>query len=145
MPYTPVPGILGVTPADPSAATSASYVMAGLGVAGANAWAMTPQVTGRILLVATGIQTSGTTASTCTVQMSQGTGAAPANGAAVTGTQVGGQPAWTSLTGILTVPFSLVWVTTGNAIGTALWFDIAQKSSGGTLQLSKLNLVAIEF
>lgn len=144
MAFNPVPGIVSVTPSDPNAATSATYVMAGLGVAGANAWVLTPQSTGRILLVATGVMTSGTTGSTCTVQLSFGTGSAPANAAAVTGTQQGGQVFITSLTGVLTQAFALSTVLTGQALSTALWFDIAQKSSGGTLQLQKLTLVGIE-
>lgn len=145
MPYSPLPNFVGVNPSNPNAATSATYVMAGLGVAGANAWVLTPNQTGRIFLMATGVELSGATGATCTLQVSQGTGSAPANGAAVTGTQMGGQIAWASLTGVLQVPFSLTWISTGNALGTALWFDIAQKSSASTLQLLQLNLVAFEF
>lgn len=145
MPYGPAPNITSVSPASAAAATSAVYVMAGLGVAGANAWVITPNTTGRILLIATGVLLSGATGATCTTQLSFGTGTAPVNGAAVAGTQQGAQPAWVSLTGNLQTPFSMTTIVTGQALGTALWFDIAQKSSASTLQLLTLNLVAIEF
>lgn len=148
MPYYPPCGasFVSVAPTDASAATSATYVMAGFGVAGAGGgWSLTPQVTGRILLVASFVLTSGATGATCTVQLSFGTGAAPANAAAVAGTQQGGQPFFTSLTGMLTMPLTLVTVITGQAIGTALWFDIAQKSSASTLAVQKANLAAYEF
>lgn len=146
MPYTPAPNVVSVNPTDASAITNAAYKMAGYGVSGASGgWSMTPNQTGRILLIATGVMLSGASASTCTLQLSFGTGAAPANAASVTGTQQGGQPAWISLTGNLQTPFSLTTVITGQTLGTALWFDVAQKSSASTLQLLQANLVAVEF
>lgn len=145
MPFLPHGNFVNVRPTGAAAATSATYVMAGFGVAGAGGgWSLTPQFSGRILLMASGLETSGTTGSTCTVQLSFGTGAAPANGAAVAGTQQGNQPAWVSLTGALAVPFSLFTIVQGLVIGTAVWFDIAQKSSGGTLSLTLCEMIAVE-
>lgn len=143
--YAPHGNIVNVRPTGAAAATSATYVMAGFGVSGAGGgWSITPNSSGRVLLFASGLMTSGTTGSTCTVQLSFGTGAAPANAAAAAGTQQGNQPAWVSLTGALAVPFALFTVVQSLVLGTAVWFDIAQKSSGGTLSLTLCELIAIE-
>lgn len=145
MPFYPhPPNLVSVAPSDPGAITSATYQMLGLGVAGANAWVMTPAVTGRVMLVATGDITQSNTATTGTVQLSYSTGTAPANTTAVTGTQIGAQPFFTGLTGALTAPFSLVFIVTGLVVGTAYWFDIAAKSSANSITVSKLNCIAIE-
>lgn len=154
MAFSPLPAVLSVVPSNPSATTSASYVMQGLGVAGANAATITPQSTGRVLVFAEGDMTGINTA-TVTVQLSFGTGAAPANAAAVTGTQVGSQPTLTPITGILTTPFTLFWLITGLSVpsvnsqgvtsaGTPVWLDIALKSSTGAASVSNLTITAIE-
>jgi hypothetical protein len=78
------------------------------------------------------------------VQLSYGTGSAPANAAAAAGTQQGNQPAWVSLTGALTSNFFLSTVVQNLTVGTAYWFDIAQKSSAGTLAVTLTELTAIE-
>lgn len=143
--FSPHGNLVNTRPTGAAAATSASYVMAGFGVAGAGGgWSITPNSSGRVLLIASGLMTSGTTASTCTVQLSFGTGTAPANGAAAAGTQQGNQPAWVSLTGMLAVPFALSTIVQNLVLGTAAWFDIAQKSSGGTLSLTLCELIAVE-
>lgn len=144
MAYFPHPNVIGVTPSNPTAIASATYQMCGLGVAGVSAWTVTPKVTGTVLLLITGDQTTNATAQTITGQLSYGTGAAPANAAAVTGTQTGPQPAWVSLTGILTVPFSMAAIVTGLTIGTAYWLDLALKASAGTGQATNLHCVVIE-
>jgi hypothetical protein len=131
-------------PADPAAITNAAYKMAGLGaVAAPNAWAITPQITGRVFIMISGTQTHGW-AGTGTLQLSFGTGAAPANAAAVTGTQQGGQMVFVSDAGTLQAPFAMSMIITGQAIGTALWFDVNQKHSASSLQLQFLNVLAIE-
>lgn len=157
MPFTPTSyGQCGVTPSNPTAINSATYLMNGLGVAGANAWVITPQTTGRVFFMATGQLVENATAQTATIQLSYGTGSAPANAAALAGTQVGGQQAWVSLTGQLTTQFSIAWVVAGLAVpsmkpdgtqnaATPVWFDINSKSSAGTIQLTNLNLIAFEF
>lgn len=155
MPYSPSPATVSVSPSDPAGQTSASYVMGGLGVAGANAWTITPQVTGRVLVMVMGDITQSNTATTGTVQLSYGTGTAPALNAAVTGTQIGGQVFFTGLTGCLTAPFALMAVVTGLAIptinsvgqttaGTPVWFDVAMKSSANSITISKMTCTAIE-
>jgi len=154
MAFSPSPSTLSVIPSNPSATTSASYVMQGLGVAGATACTITPQVTGRIAVWIEGDMTGVNTA-TVTAQLSFGTGAAPANNAAVTGTQVGSQPTLTPLTGILSTPFTLFWIIPGLAVpsinssgvtsaGTPVWLDVALKSTTGAASISNLTCLAFE-
>lgn len=154
MAFSPSPATLSVTPSNPAATTSATYLMQGLGVAGASACTITPQVTGRIFVLVEGDLTGVNTA-TVTAQLSFGTGAAPANAAAVTGTQIGSQPTLTPITGILTTPFTLFWVITGLAVpsinssgvtsaATPVWLDIALKSSAGAASVSNLSFLAFE-
>jgi hypothetical protein len=143
-PYTPAPAVVSRTPADQTALASATYVMNGLGAIASVPCALTPLVTGRVLVMISGDIVENATAQTATLQLSYGTGAAPANGAAVTGTQTGGQLAWVSLTGQLTQTFALTNIITGLTVGTAYWFDIAGKSSAGTVQLTNLNFAAVE-
>ena len=142
--FFPHPPPVIAKPTDPAAFASATYTMGGLGVAGANAWAITPSVTGRVLFAISGYQLADATARTCTMQLSYGTGSAPAAGAAVTGTQVGGQPIWISLTGAIQAPFTMFWIQTGLTLGTAYWLDIAAKASAGTVTLKELNIIAFE-
>lgn len=143
--FSPHGNFVNNRPTGAAAATSATYVMAGFGVAGAGGgWSITPNSSGRVLIMAYGIQTAGATAVTCTLQLSFGTGAAPANAAAAAGTQQGAQPAWVSLTGTLAAPFMLFTVVQNLVLGTAVWFDIAQKSSSSTLALTLTEHIAIE-
>ena len=134
----------GVAPANPTGIANAAYKMCGLGVAGANAWVLTPQVTGRVLIFICGDLNSDATGQTATLQCSFGTGTAPVNGAGVAGTQQGAQPTWVSLTGLLQIPFSMSTIVTGQTVGTPLWFDLAAKSSAGTVSLTNLNAWALE-
>jgi hypothetical protein len=154
MPYSPHPALVNVVPSNPAATTSATYVMQGLGVAGANAFTITPQVTGRLLVLVSG-NVTGVNTATVTLQLSSGTGAAPANAAAVTGTQIGGQVTLTPITGILTTPFTLGAIITGLAVptvslvgqtgaATPVWLDVALKSSSGAASISNLTCSAVE-
>ncbi len=143
MPFYPTLAV-GVVPANPTAIASSTYLMNGLGVAGANALAFTPTGSGRIIVSVSGDLLADATARVCAAQLSYGTGTAPANAAAVAGTQYGAQLAWTSLTGMLTMPFTLSALVTGLTIGTAYWFDVNSKASAGTVQLTNLNAWVME-
>lgn len=127
------------TPVDPTGTTSATYVM--MGVAGA----ITPSLTGRVLLCINGNMVVGATTGVTTGQLSYGTGTAPVNGAAVAGTQIGSQQAFTGLTGALEAPFSMQALITGLTVGTAYWLDLALKRAvAGTSSVAALNVSAIE-
>jgi hypothetical protein len=106
------------TPLNPTGTTSTAGVMMGL------AQAITPQVTGRILVTVCGVVAQSTTADGATWQIRVGTGSAPANAAALTGTAYGSLQSMT-FTGVLKVPFSLTALVTGLTVGTAAWVDVS--------------------
>ena len=127
------------SPADPTGTTSTTLVMMGL------AGSIQLQGSGRILLMLSGECGSGTTANGTGVQLSYGTGTAPTNGAALTGTQVGGLPIFTSLTGVLRNNFALQAIVSGLTVGTTYWLDAAVKAvTAGTSTITNLSLTAIE-
>lgn len=155
MPYSPSPGAVQTTAAAPSGAANTTGLMAGLGIQ-TNPWALTPKVTGRVLIMISGSMGTAATAETCGVTLYYGTGTAPSNGAAITGTAIGTILTFVTLTNMLRSPFAAHAIIEGlavpsiNSVGattaaTPVWFDVAQKASAGTVTLTLLNLTAIEF
>lgn len=134
--------VLQVSPANPTQTASATYVMMGLGAAASPAL-ITPNFSTRIIVEISGNVTA-TNGNTATLQLSTGTGAAPANAAAVTGTQVGNQPTFTALTGALTGSFSVQAIITGLTPGVQSWLDVALKSSSGNVSITNLSVTANE-
>jgi hypothetical protein len=132
------------SPADPTGTTSTSAaVMMGFGASPALAL-ITPVRSTRMLLQIEGLVTQ-TTGNGSNLQLSYGTGAAPANGAALAGTQVGSAETITALTGELTLPFSLTAIVTGLTVGTAYWLDLAVKAvTGGTASPKSCSVTAVE-
>ena len=127
------------TPSNPTGTTSLTAVMMGL------AGSITLQGSGRVLLMLSGDLQNNTTADGATVQLSYGTGTAPTNGAALTGTQVGNTESFTALTGVLVVPFAQQAVVSGLTVGTTYWLDAAVKAvTGGTASILNISLTAIE-
>jgi hypothetical protein len=126
-------------PANPSGTTSTTMVMMGLAVP------FTPQGSGRLLVIISGDVTQSTTADGAKWQLSIGTGVAPVNGAALTGTQFGSNPTMTFLTGVLTVPFSSQAISAAQVQGTAVWIDIALAAiTAGTASMSNLSVSVVE-
>jgi hypothetical protein len=136
--------ILQVSPANPTATASATYVMMGLGAAASPAL-ITPNFSTRIMVEVSGniVATNGQTA---TIQLVTGIGAPPANAAATPGggTAVGNQPTFTALTGALTEQFSLQAIVTGMTVGVANWIDVQMKSSSGNVSITNLSVTANE-
>ena len=126
----------------PTSTSSATAVMMGLG----SSWTLTPSFSGRVSFLITGSIDNATTG-TCSVNVSRGTGAAPANAAAVTGTNVLSQPIFAS--GVSSTdpsfPITLAGEVTGLTLSTAYWWDINMLSSGGTCRLRNLNIILQEF
>jgi hypothetical protein len=89
---------------------------------------------------------STSTASNTTIQIRAGTGAAPANGAALTGSAVGSAVQWVTSDGALgdRIPFSLNGLLTGASVGVAYWVDVSLRSSIGTATLQNLSVVIRE-
>ena len=140
MPFYPLPSFQQSTPTNPTGTVSLTLVMMGL------AGSITPRSTGRILIWLSGDCSNTTTGDGVGVQLSYGTGAAPANGGALAGTQVGGLVTFTALTGVLTVPVGLQAIVENLAVNTAVWLDAAVKAvTAGTASISNLSLTALEF
>lgn len=131
------------TPADPATTTSAVGVMMGL------AGSITPTSTGSIEIIISGDIDNNTRADGAQVQIRTGTGAAPANGAALTGTAQGALSKMfnADATGLLVgyTPgrwqFSVNAQVTGLALGTAIWVDLSLAAlSGGTARVRDISI-----
>ncbi len=135
-----LPAVLAnVTTAAPTLTASATYVHMGLGATAS----ITPVLAGRIAFTISG-DIASTNGNSATTQLSFGTGTAPTNGTAFTGTQVGSQVVQTALTGYLVTPFSLTAVVTGLTVGTAYWLDLVLKSSSGNATVTTVSVSAME-
>lgn len=131
------------TPANPTGTINTSaQVMMGL------AGSITPGASGRVLFM-----TSGDGFNTAAVgdgfivQLRYGTGTAPSNGGAVTGTAVGG--AVKGVTAVVSsaqdIPFALQAMVTTLSVGTTYWYDVGvQAIGGGTATIENLSLSAVE-
>jgi hypothetical protein len=108
-------------PSGPAATTSATLVMMGLG----STCVYTPRGSGSVLVTVTGILTDSA-AGNCTLGGRYGTGTAPANGAAVSGTRFGSGSIDFTVTPAAGgwVPFALTQLIALTP-GTAYWFDLA--------------------
>jgi hypothetical protein len=121
-------------PANPTGTTSTTAVMMGLGTT----CVFTPSSTGKVRVTMCGNWYTSGTAVNGTLGGRYGTGTAPANGVAVTGTRFGvgsaDQPLKTASTGF-GLSWSITEIVTGLTVGTAYWFDIAESvAAGGTTQ-----------
>jgi len=143
------PGVVGATTvfgtsaAPTGTASTAAYVMLGLG----SSWKLTPSVYTSARVTINGQLANGTTGDGINVIISFGTGSAPINGAAVTGTAVGINTIFTDLTGLTTngAPFSKHAIITGLTPGTAYWFDLQFKAvTGGTASVLNIEFSAQE-
>ena len=139
MPFYPHPAATYSTPANPTVITSVK--MAGL------AGAITPLQTGRIFVVISGTMFGTSANATTTNTLAYGTGTAPANQAASTGTVAGGIATMvTSVTDGANqkTPFVIHAIITGLTVGTAYWLDLQSASSAGNSTLSDIAITAIE-
>lgn len=136
---------MAVKPAAPASTVSTTLVMAGVG----GAATITPAATGRVLITASGDFYTATAVVGVIVGLYHGTGGAPVNGAAVTGTADGavvhGRSSGT--TTLLALPFSISWVVTGLTVGTPIWIDLAfdTQNVADAANLADLTLTAVEF
>jgi hypothetical protein len=132
---------LQTTAASPSGTTSTTGVMAGLGLAEG----FTPSATGKILIIISGsmYNTSASGGATCAIRY--GTGTAPANGAALTGTQIGASAIRGAIAVNERMPFSVSAVITGLAVGTQIWTDLNQAAlTAGTAVLVGVAKAVVE-
>lgn len=129
----------GTTSAAPTGTTSATAVMMGL------AGGITPTRGTKIIVMVSGQMSNDTVNDGATVDLRFGTGAAPANGVAVTGTLVGIAQTATSLVAGDRSGFCVMGKVTGLSVGTAYWLDLSLLAvTGGTASVTGVSVVAFE-
>ena len=136
--------IPGSFPSPAGTTSTAACVMMGLG----SSAAITPVSTGRIHIDVTFGTSNNTGGDGSGFGVKIGTGTAPINGAAITGTDIGpacGQYQWVSAT----ANASQIVAIGGNfigTVGTAYWIDVSLEAvTGGTAAIGKAKITAYEF
>jgi hypothetical protein len=124
-------------PSNPASTTSTTLVMMGLG----STCAFTPASSGKVLVNVIAYVATATAAVSATVGARYGTGTAPSNGAAVTGTAFGGA-ADPAVTGSGTGNRSCVAFTAVLSLSasTAYWFDLALLTANASDAASVINV-----
>ena len=129
-------------PSDPATTTSTTGVMMGL------AGAITPVGSGKILIVINGDTDSDTAGDGTKIGIRYGTGTAPTNGAALTGTAVGTTPNAVNANLALNAdryPFSVAAVVTGLTPSTVYWVDLSLAAvTGGTARVRNISIAITE-
>lgn len=133
--------ILDANPADPASTTSTTGVMMGLGTT----CKLTPSYSTRVHITVDGVLSATATARVFAIGKF-GTGTAPINGAAFSGTTFGGTRA-VSIGATFTdgIPFSTSAVITGLTPATAYWFDIDLSGTSGTITVQSVHCAIFEF
>src|SRR5262249_50577600 len=106
------------TPTNPAGTASLVGVMMGL------AGSFTPTRSGRALIIICGDVANSVIADGAKFQIRFGTGTAPANAAALTGTAAGALVVMTDGVAAQQMPFSVQAVVTGLTLSTAYWLDL---------------------
>jgi hypothetical protein len=116
------------TSAAPSGTSSMTYVNMGLG----SSWSLTPTKYGNVKIKIDGGITGGASSQIYLI-LCYGTGAAPSNGTAATGTTVG-TDLITQISGAIVIDgfeFGRTYIIQGLNPGTAYWFDVQMKNGSG--------------
>lgn len=110
--------------------STTSFLMNGWGLLGAT---ITPTVSGTVLVMLESMFETSVSTVTGGVNIYWGSGTAPSQGAAATGTALLGSGLTFSYAGgVLATPINAPCVVTGLTIGTAYWFDFGTKVAAGT-------------
>lgn len=131
------------TPADPSTTTNGTGVMMGL------AGAIKPMKSGKVMIIVSGNIDNNTIGDGAQTQIRYGTGTAPTNGAALTGTAVGGLAKINNPLLALLVAgsgnFTCNAIVSGLTLGTTYWIDQSlARITGGTARLTNISLSVVE-
>lgn len=127
----------------PTGTSSATKVQMGLG----SSWVLTPSFSGRVSIRVTG-WTSNSLLGNSLINASYGTGTAPANGVAATGTAFNSTDiiATSQSSGAnAAIPFTFESEASGLSTGTAYWFDMEVGSSSGSSGIHVVSVVIQEF
>jgi hypothetical protein len=129
-----------LTPGNPTGTTSTTGVMMGL------SGSITPMKSGNILLIICGNMRNTANNGGVSATLRYGTGSAPANAAALTGTAAGSSVASGSANAAaVNYPFSVQAVITGLTLSTAYWLDLGVAAvSSGTASVNNISISAIE-
>ncbi len=132
-------------PADQTGNATATFKMNGLGAAGAPC-TVTPTATGRVTFFISGTVFNATAiADGATYKIAYGTGAAPANAAAATGTVISAPAKYIAATTAEKAPFAIQASVTGLALNTAHWFDLQLADiTAGTASIADVTCTAME-
>jgi len=129
-----------VSPASPGGTTSTTGVMMGLGAS----CKLTPATTGRIRFTIVGNVTNNNTSKTTFVTGRYGTGTAPSNGAALTGTLFNnGVTSTTTAAGSPASIFTLEGIISGLSVGTQVWYDVSVATNDAATTSSIANLTCL--
>lgn len=135
--------LLTAAPVNPTGTTSGVGVMMGLG----SSCRITPTFSSRVYVVFTGNILNTTNGDGAEIVMRFGTGTAPVNGVAVTGTVVtpGSGLAMIAAVNNQIVPFNCPGILAGLTPGISYWFDLQLLTlTGGTASVSNLGFIAYE-
>jgi hypothetical protein len=129
------------TPADPTGTTDVTGKMMGL------AGSITPSTSGQIIIIISGDVQNSNALGGAKIQLRYGTGSAPANGDAATGTALGGfVKVTTSIGASDAFPFTVQGVVTGLTVATAYWIDLQIAAiTTGTAAAKDISISAHEF
>lgn len=123
-------------------ASTAAYVMCGLGAAATNPLVFTPSKTGNVFIDCSFMASNSLLGDGGKVIFVYGTGSAPANGAAATGTGItdANTALWgSSFAANAWEPFFLTGELTGLALNTQIWFDFQIEAiTGGTFTVNNV-------
>lgn len=123
------------TPSNPTGTTNTSGLMMGL------AGSITPVGSGIILVNICGDMTNSTTNDGASIQLRYGTGTAPSNAGALTGTTIGNSITATAATGSYNYPFCVSVIISGLSASTAYWLDLSLAAiTGGTASISNITI-----
>ncbi len=127
------------TPTDPVGTANTTAVMCGLNQT------FTPTISTRLLIAITGAFGNTTAGDGTSLDLRLGTGGAPANNAALTGTLLGKALFINNAPVGLLVPFTFSIISTGLTLNTTYWFDLSQKVlTGGTANISNIRITITE-
>ncbi|WP_257164698.1 hypothetical protein [Bradyrhizobium sp. SRS-191] len=130
---------LQATPTNPTG--TGGTVMMGLGAT----CKITPSASGRVM-VSFNFVNANTGVFTNTAQIKYGTGTAPSNNVASTGTSLGTQKAVYEPVATASLPVSMSgYVLTGLTVGTQYWFDVLFGTGGGTATMTSVDCSLMEF
>ncbi len=132
---------VSVTPANPTGTTSTTGLMMGLG----SSAVLTPGVSSRAIVRVLGGIANTTSGDGAAVQIRYGTGTAPANGDALTGTGAGNVARFTAAAANQVGSFGCAALITGLVVGTAYWFDLGLAAgTGGAAKVQDLVVIIEE-